>query len=97
MAARVEREKQNAINVKLQAELQAKKDAEAKAINDRLAAERAALVAPDKEKIRALYDYIKNISIPVLNSNPGKIIANLTAIRIKDLLAEIATESKKLL
>lgn len=102
--ARIEREKQLAqiakeqeITRKAQAELQAKKDAEAKVIADKKTADLLALKAPDQTKIRVLYEAIKGIAIPELKSDPGKDIALLVAKRIKDLLVEIAMESKKLL
>src|ERR1700676_2943869 len=95
--ARIEREKQQAANDRLQAELQAKKDAEAKIINDRLAAEKEALAASDREKGRGLYDNIMKIFIIAHQSEPGKQIALLTAKRIKESLAEIAVKSKELI
>lgn len=103
-AAKTEREKQLAelakqqeIARKAQAELQAKKDAEAKVLADKKTAELAALKAPDQTKVRVLYETIKAIHIPDLQSEPGKEIAKLTSTRLKDLLFEIAQESKKLL
>lgn len=103
-AAKVEREKQLAelakqqeIARKAQAELQAKKDAENKILADQKAKELAALAAPDKEKIRVLYNAIKGIAIPDLQTEPGKEIAVLTAKRIKELLAEIVVKSNKLI
>lgn len=89
--------KQQEIARKAQAELQAKRDKEAKELSDKKAAELAALAAPDKIKIRVLYETIKSIQIPDLQSEPGKDIAALTTKRIKELLVEIANESKKLL
>lgn len=102
--ANKEREAQRAILLKqqeatrkAQEALKVKQDAEAKIIADKKAAELAALAAPDKIKIRVLYDAIKGIAIPELQSEPGKAIAILVAKRLKELLVEVAAESKKLL
>lgn len=89
--------KQQEITRKAQAELQEKKDKEAQILADQKVKELAALAAPDKIKIKVLFETIKAITIPNLQTEPGKEIAMLTAKRIKELLAEIVVESKKLI
>lgn len=77
---------------KLEAELKAKRDAEAKIEADRL----AALSAPDKEKINALYKTIKELAIPDFATPEAQKIGKMVTDRIGTILAEIKELSKTL-
>lgn len=88
--------KQKAAAEKLAKELQAKKDAEAKIEAERIAAEKAANIAPDKVKIRAFYDTIKAIQIPEFKSKEANVIGEYAKLSITQLLSEIVKRSKEL-
>lgn len=69
--------------------------------SDRLDAEekeriRQAAVAPDKEKINALYIALKNTPIPDVTSNEAKKITRLVSESILLILAEIKNEAKQI-
>jgi hypothetical protein len=84
--------KQKAEAEKLAKELQAKKDAEAK-----IEAEiKAALLAPDKEKVNQLYISLRSLTIPKFESEAGIAIAEHVTTSIAHLLNEIKELSKKL-
>jgi hypothetical protein len=83
---------QKAQSNKLAAELKAKQDAEAKILSDKKAAE----LAPDKEKINALYLSIHNFTIPEFSSNEAKEIGKLVQGSLADILTLIKNESTKL-
>lgn len=87
-----ELERQKAESEKLQKELQAKKDAEAK----ELEAKRLAQLAPDKEKINALYKSLKAFTIPEFASAEAKQLGADVQMRIESILTFIKTESQKL-
>jgi len=81
---------------KLAAELKEKQDQEAKIEADRLAKEKAALKAPDKDKVRVLFEAIKAIQIPEFGTVEGKAIGQLVTAQLKALQSDIINESKKL-
>ena len=84
--------KQNAIDLAHEQEKRRIEDEE----NDRKAKEKAALLAPDKEKVRVLFDTIKSIQIPEFKSTE----AIELGIRVKEALEIvkklIIEDSKKL-
>lgn len=84
--------KQKAETEKLAKELQAKKDAEAKL----LAEQKSAELAPDKEKINALYKSIQSFTIPEFSSNEAKEIGKLVQGSLSAILTLIKNESTKL-
>lgn len=97
-------ENQNAETELLKKELQAKKDAEEKqrkANEAQAKAEEekrtAALRAPDKEKVRMLFDQIKAITIPEFGTMEGQQLGQMVLGALKILQADIINESKKLL
>lgn len=101
-----ELKKQKEAADKLAAELKAKEDAEYKEhkrleeqAKRELEAKQAALLAPDKEKIRVFYDALKVLisEIPVLESEQGKFIASMAMGDLKILQSKIIEESKKLI
>jgi hypothetical protein len=77
---------------KLAKELQAKKDVEAKIESDK----KVALIAPDKDKINALYLSIKAIEPPDFKTGEAKLIGFAVGQKIKELLLFIKDESQKL-
>lgn len=97
----------NKETARIQAELKDKQDAEQKAIADakakeesdakeREAAEKAALLAPDKEKVRSLFEAIKAIAIPEFTTVEGKAIGKLVSEELTKLTKSVIIESKKL-
>lgn len=95
---------QNTETERLKKELQAKKDAEEKqrkAFEAQAKADEekrtAALRAPDKEKVRMLFEQIKAITIPEFGTIEGKQLAQMVLGALKVLQADIINESKKLL
>lgn len=98
-AAKVEREKQLAelakqqeIARKAQAELQTKKDAENKVLADK----KAALLAPDKEKVNQLFLAIKTLEIPVFSTLECQAIGEYVKNNLSQLLDDIKFKAKKL-
>lgn len=89
--------KQRAESDKLAAELQARKDAEAKIESDRLAAEKYALLAPDKEKVRQLHTALKAIVVPEFATPEGKEIGQTMREALDILIKGLVQDSKKLL
>lgn len=78
-----EKEEQDAIiqaqmdaNQKLQREIQAKRDEELKAQEEQSKAENAAKLAPDKDKILAFAQSIKNVTFPEIAHSDAKQIAH---------------------
>lgn len=89
---------------RLKQELQAKKDAEEKqrkAFEAQAKADEekrtASLRAPDKEKVRTLFEAIKSITIPEFGTLEGKAVGQMVLGALKVLQADIINESKKLL
>lgn len=74
---------------KLQAEMQEQKAREAKAEADRIAAEKKAALAPDKEQIAAYATSLKELTIPTLKTNEGKAAAVKVARVVESALAQI--------
>lgn len=102
-AAKAEREKQLAelakqqeIARKAQAELQAKKDAEAKVLADKVAAEKDALLAPDKEKVNQMFLMIKELKIPSFSTLECQVIGDYVKNNLAQLLEDIKFKAKKL-
>lgn len=89
-------DKANAEIVKIQSQLKAKQDAEIEDRKTKEAEQKAALLAPDKVKVRKLYEDIKAIQIPEFESNEAKYIGTKSLEAIKILLQDIITDSKKL-
>ncbi len=99
----VEKAKQDAEIAKIKAEKEAaekviadqkaKEQAEAKRIED---AKKSAELAPDKEKIRVLFDSIKAISIPEFKTSEAKEIGVMVEKDLKQLLSNIINLSKGL-
>jgi hypothetical protein len=87
---------QKAETDKLAAELQDKKDVEIKAQAEKEAKEKAALLAPDKEKVNALYLTIKAISIPDFKSDEAVKLGLSVKNKINELLADIKTMAANL-
>jgi ribosome-associated toxin RatA of RatAB toxin-antitoxin module len=77
---------------KLAKELQVKKDAEAKILADKKAAE----LAPDKEKVNQLYLTIKEIAIPDFKSDEAIKLGLSVKNKINELLADIKTMAANL-
>jgi len=71
---------------RIQKELQAKKDAELKAENEAKAKEKAALLAPDKQKIIDFINQIKAIKRPDLKSEESRAIM----VNIENLITKLA-------
>lgn len=84
--------KQRAEAEKLAKELQDKKDAEAKEAESK----RLATLAPDKDKINALYLSLKNLAIPDFTSIECQVIGTQVLNKISNILSYIKEESKKL-
>jgi hypothetical protein len=84
--------KQKAETEKLAKELQAKKDAKQK----ELEAKRLAQLAPDKDKINALYLSLKNLAMPDFTSFECQVIGTQVLNKISHILSYIKEESKKL-
>lgn len=87
---------QQAAAAKLAAELKAKQDAELAAKQKAEADKAAALNATDKVKVRAIYDLLKGIEIPVFVSDAGKDIGETISADIAALLKVIQLKSKSL-
>lgn len=92
---------------RLAAELQAKKDAEELAYQkekdrieaeeaDKKAKEKAALLAPDKEKIRKMYDALKAFDLPEVQSEEAKNIVARVKEGLTLLIKDIQLQSQKL-
>lgn len=77
---------------KLATELKAKQDAEAKIEADK----KAALVAPDKEKINNLYLAFKNVELPICDSKEADALISKVAEKVRELLMFIKIEAKNL-
>lgn len=93
---------------KLAAELKAKQEAEDLALankkarieaeeNEKIAKEKAAFLAPDKDKVRKLYDELLAIKMPEVQSEEAKAIIKLVSESIEIIRKEIIKESKKLI
>lgn len=92
--AKVEREaleavarKEQEIREKLEAEIAAKKAAEEKAETDRLAAEEAAALAPEKEKLLALATVIRELPVPILTTEKGAVAMQEIAAKVEAFAA----------
>lgn len=84
--------KQKAEAEKLAKELQAKKDAETKELESK----RLAQLAPDKEKINAMYLLLRDLELPAFTSPECQQLATEVKNRISHILSYIKEESKKL-
>jgi hypothetical protein len=87
---------QKAASDKLAAELKVKKDEEIRIANEKIAAEKQALIAPDKDKINALDLAIKNIAIPEFKTPEAKKIGSKVQELLNGVLDEIKEQSKNL-
>lgn len=92
---------------RLAAELQAKKDAEELAHQkekerieaeeaEKKAKEKAALLAPDKEKIRKMYDALKAFDLPEVQSEEAKNIVARVKEGLTLLIKDVQVQSQKL-
>lgn len=79
-------------SLRLKKELQAKKDIEAEEAESK----RLAQLAPDKDKINALYLSLKNLEIPKFESIEAATIGNYVKEQIAQLLEDIKFKSQKL-
>lgn len=84
--------KQQEIARKAQAELQTKKDAENKVLADK----KAALLAPDKEKVNQLFLAIKTLEMPVFSTLECQAIGEYVKNNLSQLLDDIKFKAKKL-
>lgn len=89
--AKIKAEKEAA--EKVIADQKAKEQAELKRIED---AKKSAELAPDKEKIRVLFNSIKSISIPEFKTSEAKEIGTMVEKDLKALLSNIIELSKGL-
>lgn len=76
--------------------LQEQKDAEIKEANDRAKAERDAKLAPDKEKLRIMFESLKSFPIPEFQGEECKKIAFVVDEALKELRKFVVKESQKL-
>jgi hypothetical protein len=82
---------------KLAKELQAKKDAEIKAQAENEAKEKAALFAPDKDKLTALFEVLNGIKIPVVESEQAIEITTFVRNALDTLKKEFVELAKKMI
>jgi hypothetical protein len=90
--ARAEREARE----KAEAELRAREEAERKAREEAEAKARAAAQAPDREKLAAFAEAVRNLPIPTLDSEIGKAITNLIREQVTKFAAWIINQQTKL-
>jgi hypothetical protein len=88
---------QKAISDKVAAELQAKKDAEIKAQAENEAKEKAALFAPDKDKLTALFEVLNGIKIPGVESEQAIEITTFVRNALDTLKKEFVELAKKMI
>jgi hypothetical protein len=90
--ARAEREARE----KAEAELRAKQEAERKAKEAAEAKARAAAQAPDREKLAAFAEAVRNLPIPTLENEAGKAITNLIREQVTKFAAWVINQQTKL-
>lgn len=90
--AAIELQKQKDAADKLAAELKEKQDVEEKILADKKAAE----LAPDKDKINALYLAYKNVELPICDSKEADELISKVTEKVRELLMFIKTEAKNL-
>ena len=90
--ARAEREARE----KAEAELRAREEAERKAREEAEAKARAAAQAPDREKLAAFAEAVRNLPVPTLDSEAGKAITNLIRDQVTKFAAWIINQQTKL-
>jgi hypothetical protein len=88
---------QKATSDKIAAELQAKKDAEIKAQAENEAKEKAALFAPDKDKLTALFEVLNGIKIPGVESEQAIEITTFVRNALDTLKKEFVELAKKMI
>lgn len=100
--------KEREASAKLAEELRLQKEAKDKAEqeekarieaeeSEKIACEKAALAAPDKEKVRQLHTALKGIVVPEFETKEGKEIGNTMREALDILIKGLVSDSKKLL
>ena len=79
-----------------EAELRAKQEAEARAKAEQEAAARAAAAAPDRDKLTAFAEAVRNLPVPVLESELGKQIEATIRDQVGKFAAWADAQSRKL-
>ena len=90
--ARIEREKREAI----EAEQQAKADAEAKRIASEKAIAKRAAAAPDKRKVVVFAESVRNMAVPEMTTDAGRALAQTIASQRNKFADWLESEAKKL-
>lgn len=90
--ARAEREARE----KVEAELRARQEAERKAKEEAEAKARAAAQAPDREKLAAFAEAVRNLPVPTLDSETGEAITTLIREQLAKFSAWIINQQTKL-